>query len=212
MNGFEGAVASNRYFDEAFAVQRVMAILRGYDPDATVALCERAWAAGIAVIEIPIQSPDAVPSLRAAVAAGRRHGRAVGAGTITTLDQLDVVRDAGAEFTVAPGFDPEIARASVDGGLPHLCGVATSSEIQAAMRSGLSWLKVFPAAELGPTWISAQLAPFPTVRFVATGGIGPRNAEEFFDHGARVAAIGSAFADPAALPEIARLSARPGAH
>jgi 2-dehydro-3-deoxyphosphogluconate aldolase/(4S)-4-hydroxy-2-oxoglutarate aldolase len=209
---FEGAEASNRYFDDAFEQQRVMAILRGYGPDATVELCERAWDAGIAVIEIPIQSADAIPSLEAAVAAGLLRGRAVGAGTVTTLEQVQLVRSIGGKFTVAPGFDPEIAGASVDAGLPHLCGVATSSEIQAAVRSGLSWLKVFPATELGATWFAAQHAPFPAVRFVATGGIGPWNAQEFFDSGARVAAIGSAFADPTAINDIARLSARPGAH
>jgi 2-dehydro-3-deoxyphosphogluconate aldolase/(4S)-4-hydroxy-2-oxoglutarate aldolase len=212
VTGFEGAEASNRYFDDAFAAQRVMAILRGYSPEATVELCERAWDAGILVIEIPIQSKDAVPSLQAAVAAGRLRGRAVGAGTVTTLDQLEVVRSVGAAFTVSPGFDPEVAEASVDAGLPHLCGVATSSEIQAAVRAGLSWLKAFPAAELGASWFTAQHAPFPAVRFVATGGIGPWNAQEFFDSGARVAAIGSAFADPTAIPHIARLSLRPGAH
>ncbi|GIG87036.1 bifunctional 4-hydroxy-2-oxoglutarate aldolase/2-dehydro-3-deoxy-phosphogluconate aldolase [Plantactinospora endophytica] len=198
---------STAYFDDLFAGQPVMAILRGFDPAGTVALCERAWAAGIDVVEVPVQSPDALPSLHAAVAAGRDRGRPVGAGTVVTPDQVRTVYEAGAAFTVAPGYDPEVAAECSRLGLAHLPGVATSSEIGRALRTGHTWLKAFPASELGTGWIRAQLAPFPTVKFVATGGVDADNAEAFLGAGCRVVAVGSALQDPRQLDLLGRLTA-----
>ena len=208
MSGPIGAADSNSHFAAAFATTRVMAILRGFGPAETVDLCDRAWSVGIEVVEVPIQAPDAVPSLEAAVTAGRRAGRAVGAGTVTTVELAEVAKRAGAAFTVAPGLDPEVAAACLERGLPHLPGVATASEIQRAIRLGLIWLKAFPAEQLTPGWFAAQRAPFPTVELVATGGIGLANADDFLAAGARVLAIGSALTDGDQLERLGRLVAR----
>lgn len=194
-----------RDFDLIFADHRVMAILRGYDPAATVRLCERAWSVGIAVIEVPIHTPDAVASLAAAVAAAREHGRSVGAGTVLTVEQVDLAADTGAAYTVAPGLDPAVTARSAELGLPHLPGVATATDIQAATRLDLGWLKAFPAQELGARWIAAMLGPFPNARFVATGGIDATNAASFLRAGARVVAIGSALADDRQVEQLAVL-------
>jgi 2-dehydro-3-deoxyphosphogluconate aldolase / (4S)-4-hydroxy-2-oxoglutarate aldolase len=202
------AAESNAHFATAFTATRVMAILRGLGPAETVTLCERSWAIGIDVVEVPIQSPAAVPSLAAAVAAARLVGRDVGAGTVTTTEQVEAAAREGAAFTVAPGVDPEIAAACLKRGLPHLPGVATASEVQRAMRLGFTWLKAFPAEQLTPRWIAAQRAPFPTAEFVATGGVGLSNAAEFLAAGARVLAIGSALSDGDQLERLAALVVR----
>src|SRR4051794_23584342 len=89
----------------------VMAILRGLPANETVTLACRAWDLGIEAVEVPVQTPDALPSLRAAIAAGRERGHRVGAGTVISVDQVRDVAAAGAAFTVAPGFDPEVATA-----------------------------------------------------------------------------------------------------
>ncbi len=203
----DGASRSNAFFDESFAGQRVMAIIRGLPPEDTVELCERAWQAGIAVVEVPIQSQDAVASLRAAAASADRHGRKIGVGTVTTRHQVDEARRVGAVFTVAPGFDADIARASLDAGLAHLPGVATASEVQRAVAFGLRWLKVFPAAQLTPGWIKALLAPFPDLCFVAAGGVDAHNAREFIAAGTRVVAVGSALGDPDQIGLLSALQA-----
>jgi len=177
----------------------VLGIFRGLDPQDTVDMCRRAWEFGVELVEIPVQTPDAMPSLEAAVEAAAERGKSVGAGTVTTVDQLVAVREIGAEFTVAPGLHPEVVAESRRLGLPHLPGVATASEIASALAMGNTWLKAFPARQLGPGWIEAQLAPFPSVRFVATGGIDATNAADFLTAGCRAVAVGSALADPAAL-------------
>lgn len=182
-----------------------MGIFRGLNPDETVALCHRAWDAGVTLVEVPVQAPEAMPSLRAAIDAAKSAGKFVGAGTVVTLDQLRDVHAAGASFTVAPGFDAAVAAEAGKTGIPHLPGVATSTEIGLALAAGCGWLKAFPAAQLGPAWIKAQLAPFPQVRFVATGGMTPQNAQSFLDAGCRAVAFGSVLADPGSLDAISAL-------
>jgi len=201
------ASACDQYFTALFEGQVVMAILRGMDPAMTVALCERAWQAGISTAEVTIESEAALPSLRAAVERGSQLGRAVGAGTVTTCARVTAALRAGAGFTVAPGFDERVASASLAVGLPHLPGIATPTEIQHAVRLGFRWLKVFPARELGPGWISAISGPFPDVHIVATGGIGPDNAPDFLAAGSRVVAVGGNLSQSGAIESLARLRA-----
>ncbi len=198
-------MSAHTSFDEMFASHRVMAILRGYTPRQTVQLCQRAWSAGIAVVEVPIQSAAALPALRAAVEAADSEGHIVGAGTVTSPERMAAAVECRAAFTVAPGLDVEIATASMDRGLPHLPGVATATDIQAAQKLGLSWLKVFPARELTASWFRSITAPFPDVHLVATGGIDAENALDFLEAGARVVAVGSALASGEQVERLARL-------
>jgi 2-dehydro-3-deoxyphosphogluconate aldolase/(4S)-4-hydroxy-2-oxoglutarate aldolase len=193
------------FFDRAFDQTPVMAILRGFDPARTVALCQRAWDAGIRVVEVPVQTRDAMSSLHAALDAGRDRGMPVGAGTVLYPEQVAELAGLGVAFAVSPGFDRDVSDACATAGLPHLPGVATASEISRALRAGSVWQKAFPARELGPAWVSAQQAPFPGVKFVATGGVDAHNARTFLDAGCRVVAVGSALSDPHQLELLARL-------
>ena len=191
--------------EDVFGDSRIMAILRGLPERETVELASRAWDLGIRLVEVPVQTPDALPSLRAAVAAGRERGLPVGAGTVISLEQVREVAAGGAAFTVAPGFDPAVATASAGMGLPHLPGVATPGEIQAALRHGLTWLKAFPASVLGTAWFTAMRGPFPQIKFVATGGLDARTAPDYLAAGARAVAVGSALADPEQVHLLSRL-------
>lgn len=195
---------------ELFADQPLMAIMRGLDPSTTVALATKAWDLGIDLVEVTIQDEAAVPSLRAAIAAGAERGKIVGAGTITTPEQAILSQQLGAAFTVAPGLDPDVVAACQRIGIPHLPGVATASEMQAATRLGCEMVKAFPASLLGAGWFHAMRGPFPRARFVATGGIDANNAEEFLDAGAQTVAVGSALKDSMQLDRLAEILATRG--
>jgi 2-dehydro-3-deoxyphosphogluconate aldolase/(4S)-4-hydroxy-2-oxoglutarate aldolase len=197
--------------NDLFGHRRVMAILRGLPPGETVRLANTAWDAGIDLVEVPIGTPDAMAALVATIGAGRRRGMTVGAGTVLTAEQLRIAAVAGAAFTVAPGLDAEVCSASARLGLPHLPGVATASEVQSALRLGLTWLKVFPANALGTSWFTTMSGPFPYVNFVATGGIDAANAANYLAAGAQMVGIGSALADPDQIPLLAKVAraARP---
>jgi 2-dehydro-3-deoxyphosphogluconate aldolase/(4S)-4-hydroxy-2-oxoglutarate aldolase len=191
---------------DLFLRQRLMVILRGYSPDRTVELAERAWKLGIEVVEVPIQSGDGYDALAAAVSAGRDLGKPVGVGTVVTPAQLARAVNLGAAFAISPGFDPTLVAEAREHGLPYLPGVMSPSEVQAAAAAGLTHLKGFPASVLGPGWFKAMKGPFPDIHFVATGGVDANNATAFLDAGASAVAVGSALEDEEQLPLLAQLA------
>jgi 2-dehydro-3-deoxyphosphogluconate aldolase / (4S)-4-hydroxy-2-oxoglutarate aldolase len=77
--------------------------------------------------------------------------------------------------------------------------------VQAALALGLDTVKLFPAGAMGTLWLSALKGPFPSVRFVAVGGVSPENAQTYLDHGALGVGIGGALTDPRAIAAAARL-------
>lgn len=193
---------TSEFFDAVLADQPLMGVFRNMEPDAAVARANRAWEAGVRNVEIPIQTRDALPTLRAVVEAGRERGLHVGAGTVIHVDQFDDVVAAGATYTVSPGWDADIVHHAARRGLPHLPGVATASEILAAHGAGLTWLKAFPASVLSENWIRAMLGPFPDVKFVATGGMKLESAATYLSAGVRTVALGDAFDDTERLARV----------
>jgi 2-dehydro-3-deoxyphosphogluconate aldolase / (4S)-4-hydroxy-2-oxoglutarate aldolase len=181
-------------FAELFA-GRIVAILRGMPPAETVRMACRAWDLGVDAVEVPIGREVALPSLVAAVAAGRERGEPVGAGTVITREQVIAAVRAGAAYTVAPGFDQDVCAASTTSGLPHLPGVATATEIQRALAAGCRWVKAFPARTLGQDWFRDMRGPFPDLQLVAVGGVNATTAAQYLAAGARAVGIGSALAD-----------------
>ncbi|MFF2274737.1 bifunctional 4-hydroxy-2-oxoglutarate aldolase/2-dehydro-3-deoxy-phosphogluconate aldolase [Agromyces sp. NPDC058126] len=198
----------NAAFDTLLAGRPLMAIFRGFGVDRSLALARQAWDLGIDVVELPIQSDADVEALAAVAEAGRAEGRIVGAGTVVSLRHVEQAAAAGAGFTVSPGFDEAVSRASFEAGMPPLPGVATATEVQRVRALGLTWLKAFPASLLGPGWFGAMAGPFPEARFVATGGMDASNAGEFLARGVRTVAVGAALEDPAQLPALSALLAR----
>lgn len=152
--------------------------------DAVAALVE----GGIGCAEITLRTAAGL----SAIAAVAGSGVVVGAGTVLTADQVDHVADAGAHFVVTPGFAPDVVERALERGLAVLPGVATPTEVQAALRAGLTTVKLFPADRLGGLEMVRALAgPFPTTGFVPSGGVSPRNAGDYLRHGSVPAISGS---------------------
>jgi 2-dehydro-3-deoxyphosphogluconate aldolase/(4S)-4-hydroxy-2-oxoglutarate aldolase len=191
-------------FDELFDSHRIMVILRGL-PSTTdaVTAATHAWDVGVELVEVPIGEPGQVPHLAAVVAAGRERGKQVGAGTIISSEQVRVAANAGARYTVAPGFDPTVLSESMNAELPHLPGVATPSEVQHARAAGCRWVKVFPAGLLSPRWFSAVRGPFPDMRYLATGGVALDNVNDFLAAGAHIVGFGASVTAPNLLGGLA---------
>lgn len=198
-------MTDNSSFRDLFGEVPLMAILRGMGVERSLAVVTTAWDLGITAVEVPVQTPTDIEALSALAEAAKPRGLQVGAGTVVSLEHVRQAKDAGAAFTVSPGFDAEIVRASHEAGMPSLPGVSTASEVQAAAKEGLTWLKAFPASVLGTGWFGAMRGPFPGVTFVATGGMDAENASAYLDAGVRVVAVGSALEDPEQLPALARL-------
>ena len=169
---------------------RVVGIARLRDADAVVEAATTAAAHGLLALEVPFTVPDAA---RAITTLRERLGATsvVGAGTVRTAAQLDEAVHAGAEFLVAPGLNPSLARAAQAAGTLYVPGVYTASEVDLALGLGLRLLKLFPAVPAGPTYLAALRQPFPEARFMPTGGIGPENAAAFLRAGAAALGVGS---------------------
>lgn len=198
----------SEYFASRAAAAPIVVILRNETPERTAELCHQAWDLGVRLVEVPIHTPEAVPSLVAAVAAAKERGLDVGAGSVHTLEQFETAVSTGAAFTVAAATNVDVIRAAVERGIPHLPGVATGTEVATALAAGSTWLKAFPASVLTPAWVSAVSAPFPTASFVATGGVDAANAADFLNAGCRAVAFGSSFTKPESVEAIRALIAR----
>jgi 2-dehydro-3-deoxyphosphogluconate aldolase / (4S)-4-hydroxy-2-oxoglutarate aldolase len=133
---------------------------------------------GVKVLEVTLRTPVA---LRCIEAIAREVPQAiVGAGTIRSAADARAARDAGAVFGVSPGYTTAVGRACADAGLPLLPGVATASEVMAAMADGIHFLKFFPASAAGGVpMLKALQGPFPEIRFCPTGGITAETAPQY---------------------------------
>jgi len=204
------SLGAAQWFAGDFFRVPVIAVFRGLSAAEAVRLSARAWDAGVEHVEIPIQTPDAVPVLQAVADAAAERGLVIGAGTVTTIEQLDAATNVGVAFTVSPGLDPAIVAESVRRGIPHLPGIATATEILQARALGLTWLKAFPASLLGAAWVRAQKGPYPESHFIATGGVTAFDAGEFLAAGASAVGLSGAFADDAQLELVRALIAAQG--
>lgn len=148
----------------------------GWAVDAAAALA----AGGIGCIEITLRTAAGLDAISRVASAG---AILVGAGTVLVPDDVDRVADAGARFIVTPGFDREVVDRALQLGLDVLPGTATATDVQAALRAGLTAVKLFPADRLGGIrLISALAGPFPDVAFVPSGGVSPANLADYLAH------------------------------
>jgi 2-dehydro-3-deoxyphosphogluconate aldolase/(4S)-4-hydroxy-2-oxoglutarate aldolase len=162
---------------EELAARRVVPVLVLDDAARADEVAEALVTAGLPVAEVTFRTAAAADAVRAMA---RRRDILVGAGTVVTAAQVDEAVEAGARFVVSPGFSRSVVRRCADLDVPVLPGVSTASDVMAALEEGLSTVKFFPAeASGGLPAIRALSGPFPQVRFVPTGGIGPGNAAEY---------------------------------
>jgi 2-dehydro-3-deoxyphosphogluconate aldolase / (4S)-4-hydroxy-2-oxoglutarate aldolase len=100
----------------------------------------------------------------------------IGAGTVLTVEQVNMAIGAGAQFIVSPGMNPKVVEYCLDRQIPITPGVATPTEIERAMEIGLEVVKFFPAEACGGLkYLKAIAAPYRTMRFIPTGGIDESN-------------------------------------
>lgn len=169
----------------------LVAIIRGVTPGEAVAVGEALFEAGIRIVEVPLNSPDPLASIRALSQA--LAGRAlVGGGTVLSPEAVDQVAAAGGELIVAPNSDAQVIRAAVAAGLVAAPGYFTPTEAFAALEAGAQALKLFPAEGASPAVLKAQRAVLPKqVPVLVVGGVQPDTMKPWFDAGATGFGLGS---------------------
>ena len=161
----------------AIARRRVLPVVTASDEAALCTSLEALSGGGLPLIELTLRTPYALT----AIAEARRHAEfVVGAGSIRSVSDARAAVDAGAQFLVSPGFDPDVASWSKEHGVELFPGAVTPTETLAARRAGFDTLKFFPASVFGgPDWLKAVSAPISDVSFIPTGGIGDSTFEDY---------------------------------
>jgi len=171
-------------FRRHFATTPLIAIIRGVTPDEILAVGDALIAAGIVIIEIPLNSPDPFRSIEMLA---RHVGDAatVGAGTVLSVANVGRVADAGGTIIVAPNANIEVIAAAVAGGLIAAPGYFTPTEAFAALAAGAQVLKLFPAEAASPTVLKAQRAVLPKdIPILPVGGVTPESMADWQAAGA----------------------------
>ena len=186
----------NEKLESWFAQMPVVAILRGVRPEQVVAIGEALYKAGIGIIEVPLNSPEPMESIKSlADALGDRC--VIGAGTVLTEADAEGVAAAGGQIAVSPNTDPAVITRSLALGMVPMPGWATVTEALIAYQAGARYLKLFPAATYGPEHVKGARAVLPTdCKVLAVGGVGANSAAAWLSAGVDGFGIGSELYKP----------------
>src|SRR5947209_15235630 len=176
--------------EQVLPPRQPIAIIRLDDLTEALQISRALQAGGITRLEFTLTNA------RALVALGevRREfgdGLVVGVGTVLDGDMAASSIEAGAQFLVTPALVPDVIAVAKDRGVPIACGAFTPTEMLMAWRMGADLVKVFPAGQLGPSYIKDILAPLPDLRLVPTGGVNLDTCVAFLAAGAYTVAVGS---------------------
>ena len=170
---------------------QLIAIIRDV-PAADVVPIGRALAeGGITHVEVSLSSFEEGLKCITRLHAALGDDLSLGAGTVTNEAALEQAQLAGAGYIITPAFDEGLVKAAFKAGLPIFPGVFSPAEVMAALRLGLKQLKLFPAGDLGPSYVASLLGPFPAAQFIGVGGISLDNMADFWRAGCRRFAVGS---------------------
>jgi 2-dehydro-3-deoxyphosphogluconate aldolase/(4S)-4-hydroxy-2-oxoglutarate aldolase len=159
---------------------RIVPVIALEEASDVVDLCRALRTGGLAVAEITFRTEAAAEAL--AIVSREFPDFILGAGTVTTVEEVEEAKRAGAQFAVSPGLNPRIVEKAQQVGLPFFPGVCIPSDIEKALELGCRTLKFFPAAAVGGTkTIKAIYGPYrhKGIRFVPTGGINADNMKEY---------------------------------
>ena len=159
---------------------------------------EAIYTGGIPIVEVTMTVPGAVDVIREL----RRHspGVIVGAGSIWDAEGARHCLDAGAQFLTSTGFDQGTVDFALKNDVVVFPGALTSSEVMAAWKAGVDFVKIFPCANVGgPSYIKALKRPFPQIPMIAAGGVNQQNAGDFIAVGASAIGIGADLIQPQAI-------------
>ncbi|MEM7113238.1 MAG: bifunctional 4-hydroxy-2-oxoglutarate aldolase/2-dehydro-3-deoxy-phosphogluconate aldolase [Chloroflexota bacterium] len=177
---------------ERIKASGLIAIVRGtFTVEKLVDIAQTLQQAGLTCMETTLNTTDALHAINQLhLLMGNRM--LIGAGTVRTAVQFQTAVSAGAQFTVAPNYDPATIQLAQIQEILHLPGIFTPSEAQIAYAAGCPLLKLFPASIVGPQYLKALRAPLDDIGFVPTGGINANNIGVYRRAGAVAVGIGSA--------------------
>jgi 2-dehydro-3-deoxyphosphogluconate aldolase/(4S)-4-hydroxy-2-oxoglutarate aldolase len=173
---------------------KIITIVRGANPVQAVKVAKAVYNGGIRLIEVTFnqKSPEtfldtvkAIKEIKLAL-----PDMVVGAGTVLTVEQVELAKSAGAEYIVSPDADEMVIKRTIELDMVSLPGAYTPSEIKRAHNAGADFVKLFPCSDV--SYLKAIKAPLSHIKFLAVGGVNVENAKDFINAGAVGVGVGSA--------------------
>lgn len=174
---------------------KLVAIVRGVAPNKCIKIADALYKGGFRLMEITFdnENPDSFENTADAIKAVAETFKGemlVGAGTVLTPEQVELVHKAGGKFIISPDVNPSVIQKTVELDMVSMPGALTPSEITAANRAGADFVKLFPISSLGAAYVKAIRAPLKHIPMLAVGGVTPENLPEFLKIGCAGAGIG----------------------
>ena len=176
--------------------ERIIAIVRGISNDRILDTCKALVAGGVTMIEVtfnqssPTGNQDTYDAIKL-IARELKDEVCVGAGTVMTVEQVELAVEAGANYIISPNFDRDVVARTKELGVAPMPGVLTPSEIVEAYKAGAVAAKLFPAGTIGLDYIKAIKAPISHIPVIAVGGVDVNNVGEFIKAGCIGVGVGS---------------------
>lgn len=175
--------------------KKIVAIVRGVYGEDCVNLAKALYKGGVEMMEVTFDQskPEAFSRTSDTIAMLVREMEGkmiIGAGTVTSMQTLELAKNAGARFIVSPDTNAAVIKATIAAGMVSMPGAMTPTEILTAHELGADFVKVFPTSGLGASYIKAVCAPLNHVRLLAVGGVSEKNVAEFLRAGCVGAGVG----------------------
>ncbi len=176
---------------------KLVPVVTSHTPQKAVMLSDTLKENGLPLIEITFRTDAAEESIR--LIRKKHSDLCIGAGTILSIDQVDAAKRAGADFVVAPGFNPTVVDYCIKNKIPIIPGIDSPTLIEAALEKGIKLVKFYPAqASGGIEYLKAIAGPYRDIRLMPTGGINPDNMNDYLDF-EKVVACGASWIAPSSL-------------
>jgi len=169
--------------------EKVIAIVRGFYGEQCLNLAKALRKGGVHLLEVTFDQKsesERVRTVETIRLLNEELGDTMefGAGTVTTVEMVEMAKEAGAKFIISPDANPDVIRATVKAGLVSIPGAMTPTEIAAAHNCGADFVKVFPVSSMGVKYIKDVNAPLSHIRMLAVGGVDAGNVKDYFSAGA----------------------------
>lgn len=185
---------------ERLRAEKIIAIVRGVSSEQILPLARALLDGGISMMELTFDQSK--PETWQDTCAGIRRlaeefsgALLPGAGTVLTLEQLSLAREAGARYIISPDTDEGVIRETKKLGLCSFPGAFTPTEVVRAWKAGADAVKLFPASNLGAEYVKALRAPLSHIPLLAVGGVTAENAGEFIACGCAGVGVGGGLAN-----------------